>query len=528
MDRQLHHSNGWSHFAGGPRESSNIFGRLHGDCQTHIPFPTHFDVCLNTWIHFFNLQLSLLMRFRVPTLSDLKRTTLGIIQSTGFLTTSAFTYVLFLCILRKCLGSYNFFTVSYVPAFMSSMCAILIERPSRRGLLCLYVSNVATETLFNMACSRNMCRPIPYGQVMIFGVSIATLLYYYRKGMHLTATTPSNAINNNTIAVDSVSKDSIFDIIRFVVGRHEEHIPLQLAQQPQYMARRRERHTPAMAIAGGSNEAAAGDQRRFHNNIVYSVIMRAIQYYVKCMRYIKYSMPRHRTCPHARNSCVHYALQGGSKLFTIGVGLQVTLKCLLQMKAIFRQPAAQLKKIFGSRDTLKLGAFLGGFAALFRVRYHGTYKFGAGVALNYFGFSLQIVSCSMRHILDRDDPSSAIPAALIASIAFASYPDTTVALYVMWKMLQVNICSQVPSTSQFISKLIRFVHFSYRIISAVTLAICRKFHTSHFSFTAQVRPHYSMPPHSSPPIYAPVTGNSCIHFPVAGKFTVTSLGEFQK
>lgn len=49
----------------------------------------------------------------------------------------------------------------------------------------------------------------------------------------------------------------------------------------------------------------------------------------------------------------------------------------------------------------------------------------------------------MRHILDRDDPSSAIPAALIASIAFASYPDTTVALYVMWKMLQVCIIALI-------------------------------------------------------------------------------------
>lgn len=249
---------------------------------------------------------------------------------------------------------------------MSSMCAILIERPSRRGLLCLYVSNVATETLFNMACSRNICRPIPYGQVMIFGVSIATLLYYYRKGMHLT-TVPTNAINNNTIVMDSVSKDSIYDIIRFVVGRHEEHVPLQLAHPPQYMARRRERHTPAVVgIAGGSNDSppltAAGQRRP-----VISVIMQAVQYYVKFMRHIKYSMARHRTCPHARSSCIHYVLQGGTKLFTIGVGLQVTLKCLLQMKAIIRQPATQLKKIFGSRDTLKLGAFLGGFAALFRV-----------------------------------------------------------------------------------------------------------------------------------------------------------------
>lgn len=54
-------------------------------------------------------------------------------------------------------------------------------------------------------------------------------------------------------------------------------------------------------------------------------------------------------------------------------------------------------------------------------------------------FCLQLGSCSLRHLTDKDDPIFAVPAALLASIAFASYPDTTVALYVMWKMLQVEI-----------------------------------------------------------------------------------------
>lgn len=311
------------------------------------------------------------MRFRMPTLNDLKRTILGIIQSTGFLTTAAFTYTLFMCILRKWIGSYNFFTVAYVPAFLSSAFSLLIERPSRRGLLCLYVSNVATETLFNMACSRNICRPIPYGQVIIFGVSIATMLYYFRKGLHQYPATavPSNTINNDTIITNPINKDSIFDIMRFVVGRYEEHTQLLQLQQPQYMSRRRERI--AEAISSGSNDNRAQSniinqsERRTTN--VYAVITQIVQYYTKMLHYIKYSLGRHRLCPHSRNSCVHYVLQGGTKLFTIGVGLQVTLKCLLQLKTIAKRPMQQLKKIFGSRDTLKLGVFLGGFAALFRV-----------------------------------------------------------------------------------------------------------------------------------------------------------------
>lgn len=44
----------------------------------------------------------------------------------------------------------------------------------------------------------------------------------------------------------------------------------------------------------------------------------------------------------------------------------------------------------------------------------------------------------MRHLTNQDSPLHAIPAGLIASTAFSNYPDTTVALYIMWKMLQVD------------------------------------------------------------------------------------------
>lgn len=133
---------------------------------------------------------------------------------------------------------------------------------------------------------------------------------------------------------------------------------------------------------------------------------------------------------------------------------------------------------------------------------------------------MQLVSCGMRHLLDKDDPSSAIPAALIASIAFASYPDTTVALYVMWKMLQV---SDHPFTYE--SIIIRRIKFplecfSCRIILAVMLATCRKYRTSLFSFIAQARRHCSMRPHSNRPIYVPAIGNSCTRSLADGKLLI--------
>lgn len=120
------------------------------------------------------LQFTLLMRGKVPTKNEVLKTIAGIIQSTAFLAWSGFSYSMFICLLRyfwivydyyfiknviwkiaKCnvwiifcyrnyVTNYNFLTVSFLPSFLSSLTAIILERPSRRTLLCLYVSNIVS------------------------------------------------------------------------------------------------------------------------------------------------------------------------------------------------------------------------------------------------------------------------------------------------------------------------------------------------------------------------------------------------
>lgn len=276
------------------------------------------------------------MRCRVPKLADIKRTAQGIIQSTAFLTTSAFSYCFFLCIIRR-YYRYNFFTVSYVPAFMSSVCALLIERPSRRGLLCLYVSNVATETLFNMAVARNMVTPIRNGQVWIFGVSIAAIIYYFRSGMH------------------HQHNDSIFDILRFVLTDSEECKKVEQTRSNEISDRDDSReeslnHRP---------RRTASTARRL------PYILKIVQFYTSLVNRVK-QMPKHETCRHP-NSCAHYVLHGGLKMFSIGLGIQISLKLILQMTRLLANGPKYLKTIFWTKDSLKLAVFLGGFSSSFRV-----------------------------------------------------------------------------------------------------------------------------------------------------------------
>lgn len=97
--------------------------------------------------------------------------------------------------------------MSAIPAFLASVFAIIIERPSRRTLLALYVSNVATETLWNMAISRNMVKNIRYGDVALFGGSIALLLMYFKGGYHK---------NSHS------EKDPMFGLLRFTENYYNE------------------------------------------------------------------------------------------------------------------------------------------------------------------------------------------------------------------------------------------------------------------------------------------------------------------
>lgn len=260
------------------------------------------------------------MRGRIPKKRDLKRTILGIFQSTAFLTTSAFSYSAYLCFLRSVLGSFNIWTASYIPAFMSSFTAILVERESRRGLLTMYVANVATETLWRMAVSRKMVKSIPNGQVLIFGVATSVLLYYFRSGWHLE------------------QKDSVFDIVRFIVGRDEEGGEKEV-KEPQ----------PDKPSKPGNN---------------YLLIQKFLKTFKPLTNKLK-ALPKHEKCPH-KDSCAYYTISGGAKLFGIGLGIQAALKLILNIKRIAMSPKKTFD-IFWRSDTLKIGAFLGGFAFVYRV-----------------------------------------------------------------------------------------------------------------------------------------------------------------
>ncbi|XP_063244039.1 transmembrane protein 135-like isoform X2 [Bacillus rossius redtenbacheri] len=242
----------------------------------------------------------------------------------------------------------------------------------------VYVPSEASETLFRMATWRGLVRPVPHGEVAIFAVSVATLLYCYRSR--------------------HAPRDSIYSLFRFIVGPFEEH---GYGENREDLPSQHRMHvvSPAESRAGGPARPSVG---------AFSLALNA---YKNLIQHIK-SYGRHAACPHPF-SCTSYVLQGTVKLFSLGYGLQACLRLLLQMRRVVRRPSI-LPRLLFHKNALKLGAFLGGLSGTFR-----------------------LVSCLLRWTRNKDSKFHAIPAGLLAGLSFAFFPDNTIALYVMWKSLQI-------------------------------------------------------------------------------------------
>ncbi|XP_017058554.1 transmembrane protein 135 [Drosophila ficusphila] len=274
---------------------------------------------------------ALLIRMRIPSLKDLRRTAAGILQSTAFLSLNGSLFVFAICMVRKLLGGFYFATAAWLPSLLVSSICLAVERPERRAPLTLYVANVGIESLWKMMESRGWVRSIPNGQVLIMGLSVTALMYLYRAGLHKT-----------------VVKDSTFKALGVIVGKEEEG-PLK---------------TPAVNTT----------QRPRLGRLNFLCITTHLKIYDLLLSY------SHPSCPHSMG-CAPYALLGGLKPFLGGVGLQVGIKLLLNITKIFQFKMQWRKQIF-NKGSLQLGLALGIFSLLFKSTSCGLrHSFGHDKAL---------------------------------------------------------------------------------------------------------------------------------------------------
>lgn len=255
--------------------------------------------------------VSLLMRKKVPSADEIQKAMLGTIQSAAFLTANGGFFIGFLCLWKRVFGYWTFLGATFWPTFYASALAFLIERPSRRVLLTMYVTNEASETLWNILESQGYVTSIKNGQVVLFATGITMLLYLYKLGLH----------KKNTY------KDPIFDIFNMLLGKKEEG-PLLISRTSN----------------GESSTVVTGN--------VY------LKTYINLKNKLQ---SKHESCVHEK-SCMSYSLIGGLKPFAGGLTISVLLKLL----SLIKTGKFTLNNLITQKDTYRLGIFLGGFSFLFK------------------------------------------------------------------------------------------------------------------------------------------------------------------
>ncbi|KAM4620088.1 transmembrane protein 135 [Polymixia lowei] len=307
-----------------------------------------------------------------------KRLLPEILLSTSFLTANGGLYIVFFCLLRKLFGGFYFWTAGFGAALPASYISILIERKSRRGLLTIYVTNLATETLFRMAVTRGIVNPLKHGEVLLFCITASLYMFLFR------------------------SKDGLkgftFSALKFIVGKEE--IPTHSIMAEQCYPKPPER---TVAIETEEAQASSGSPSRksllaFTKGLLESVCKRG---------------PRHRCCKHYQDNCISYCVKSFVRMFSVGYLIQCCLKVPSAFRQMFSKPS-RLPSLFYNKENFQLGAFLGSFVSI----YKGT-------------------SCLLRWVRNLDDELHALIAGFLAGTSMFFFKSTTISMYLFSKLVEL-------------------------------------------------------------------------------------------
>ncbi|XP_076876217.1 transmembrane protein 135 [Brachyhypopomus gauderio] len=306
----------------------------------------------------------------------MKRLIPEILQSTSFLTANGGLYIAFFCILRRLLGRFYSWSAGFGAALPASYIAILIERKSRRGLLTIYMANLATETIFRMAVTRGIVKPLKYGEVLLFCLTASLYMFFFR-------------------CKDGL-KGFAFSALKFIVGKEE--IPTHSCQEPG-TASSSERSAPPVS------PAPEGERASSWGRTIAALTRRLLDSLCK-------HGPRHRCCKHYEDNCISYCVKGFIRMFSVGYLIQCCLKVPSTFRQVFTRPSRILSLLY-NKENFQLGAFLGSFVSI----YKGT-------------------SCFLRWVRNLDDELHALIAGFLAGTSMFFYKSTTISMYLFSKLVE--------------------------------------------------------------------------------------------
>ncbi|GAB6029292.1 hypothetical protein CHUAL_005057 [Chamberlinius hualienensis] len=353
--------------------------------STHCPTAIHmfgfncFTSGLKVYTIFYLADF--LIRKKKLNKSNIKNFLINILQSSVFFGVTGYAFMFGVCYFRHSLGHFTKFTAAYLPGLISSFLGILVERRSRRCALTLYVANVASETLYRMLVYRNVIKPVPYGEVILFACSMA--MYMYQLGQYN-------------------SQDVISKFLKYLFISNPTN------------------GVPQNSISSSARSARAVGPKQSNGMLKFEQLKKLLESYFSSVAKPLQELPRSSDCHH-NYSCVYTAINGFFRAFGIGYISRLTIAILPSIFKIIQNPSLLKRHLINIRN-VKLGLFFGCFVAIYNS-----------------------VNCCLRWLTKRDDPLFSLPAGFLAGLSMFFYRSSTVAWYVGWRVLEIFYRSGMKS-----------------------------------------------------------------------------------
>lgn len=312
----------------------------------------------------------------------------SIVTSSSFLGFNLFAGIAVSCILRNNSDRYYYRVQCFIPGFIASYMALLIERPTRRPALAFYLANMSSELLYKWAESRSYIKSLPHGETLLFAMGMACWLRFVR--------------------IHGFGHDPVSTALKYLIG------PLEAKSR----ARTKISNDDAQRKVKDGQDSIPDDSQQAQQLLSSSQ--------TKVKRKSKFSaleervtemfnlfFDSHPSCPHKGMSCVDYSLTPAVTGFGMGYLARSVLNLIGNYKVLLKKPLQAFRPAFSSKNSLYFGLFLGTFVG-----------------------SSKAAHCIFRRISGKQEVWHSAVAGGLSGLSMIFAPKSTLSTYIIWKCLE--------------------------------------------------------------------------------------------
>ncbi|RCN53627.1 hypothetical protein ANCCAN_00121 [Ancylostoma caninum] len=194
-----------------PVLNTNCYETIHTwtpNCNQAIidTIPDGILFCLKTYAPFY-LVTALVAKKGDPRKIDWWRYLKDVTRSSIFLACNLVLFIFFLCRFRHALGFFTPISMGLISSMCGSFFSLFVEKRSRWPALALYLTNLASETLFRQLSNHGYISKVKNGEVVPFIVGMGLLSYLYTASKLDNSTKKIFTLINNIEGSRDIAED---------------------------------------------------------------------------------------------------------------------------------------------------------------------------------------------------------------------------------------------------------------------------------------------------------------------------------